>query len=129
MHAGSSHLTVPARCTTPAGDLSAEVIAFAVLGAVCGLLGSLFVYCVNKARVARSLIMTTTLRRYGWVAATALLVSTASYITAYTRKSDRDVINDLFASDTNGQDMPSDWTSPSVLVSLAVFFAGKLTVF
>ena len=33
-----------------AGQMSSEVVAFAVLGAICGLLGSAFVYLLTKVR-------------------------------------------------------------------------------
>lgn len=60
------------------------------------LLGSLFVYFVAKAVLFVRYICTTVRRRYILCMIVAAIVATATYPAAYLRKSDRDVINDLF---------------------------------
>ena len=73
--------------------------------------------------------MTSTRRRYALVAAVSVFVGAITYMTAYTRKTDQAVINDLFsggdAPATGGPSMAA-WSSPSVVLSLCVFFGVKL---
>lgn len=130
-----------ASTTFAGGELSLELFAFVAVGVVCGLLGSVFVMAVNKCRVARKLLMTTTSRKYILVTACAAFVASALYLTPYLRLNDKTVINDLF-SNTQQQPTPSPApangtsnanTAPSmaifgapneatVLFSLAVYF-------
>lgn len=112
-----------------ASQMSAEVVAFAALGALCGVLGSVFVYALTKVRIARKIVMTSSLRRYGLLAAVSLFVGAVTYMTPYTRLSDLAAVNDLFsgndATATGGPSMAA-WKSPSVWLSLSVFFGVKL---
>lgn len=110
----------------PGGGLSAEILAFVALGIVCGILGSLVVWTVNKVRIARKLLMTSTRRRYAIVVGVALTVSSLLYAAPYLRASDRATIQELFsdeASNPDGQQDLSLWQSPSLLLSLAFYFA------
>ena len=80
----------------PAADASWQLVAYAGLGGVCGLAGSLCVLCLSKARVVRRLLVTNTRRRVAFVGGAALLVGALSYSSAFTMQSDRDAINLLF---------------------------------
>lgn len=118
--------TTLARTAFPPGDLNAEVLSYIALGVLCGVVGSMFVWSVNKARIARRLVMTSTLRRYVLVAAVALTVATLTYSTVYMMKGDKEAINDLF-SDV-GTDGMQDWSAPNLIFSLSLFFLLKFTV-
>ena len=80
---------------------------------------------IPQVRIARKIVMTSTLRRYCLVAAVSIFVGSVTYVTAYTRKSDQEVVNDLFSGSDNPEGM-SEWASPSVGLSLCVYFLIKL---
>jgi chloride channel 2 len=119
------------RLQFPGGDLSAEVIAYAALGILCGLMGSCLVYTVNKIRIARKLLMTTHTRRYIILAAVAAGVSSLTYATAYLRQSDKQIISDLFSDERSSPDGVEDmalWRSPGIVFSLIIFIGIKFFV-
>lgn len=112
---------------TGGGGLSAEVFAFVALGAICGLLGSAVVWAVNKTRIARKLVMTSTSRRYALVAAVAAIVAALLGSMTGLRAPDRAAINALFAGagPATGTNVADSALFPSV-GSLLAYAAVKL---
>jgi H+/Cl- antiporter ClcA len=122
--------------TFPNGELTAEIFAFIAVGGLCGLTASLFVMAVNKCRVARKLLMTTTLRKFVLVTICAAVVSSLLYLTPYLRATDKTVVNDLFSTqpasaEPPNADVPSMalFGAPNVatvLFSLAIYLGVRL---
>jgi H+/Cl- antiporter ClcA len=111
----------------PAADLDWQTLAFALLGVASGLLGSAFVYLVNKAVVARKLLLRARPsandaaahetrrgpsssssptsprspfphRRYILAAAVASFVATVTYSARWASQREKDALSDLFSS-------------------------------
>jgi chloride channel 2 len=114
-------------------ELSGEIAAVVVLGVICGGLGAVFVFAVNRCRIARKLVMTSSRRRYVLLAGVAACVATLTYLTPYLRTSDRDALNAMFSQPDaeTGADPLAAWAAGSpggVLLPLAVYGCIKFVV-
>ena len=94
-----------------------------MLGAVCGLLG---VFFINLSTRLISLKEQNTYPllygRYRYTLLISSIVALASYITDYTRLSDREVINDMFSSSFS----KNGWNSYNLILSLGLFSLLKI---
>ena len=138
-----------------APDLSWQLVAFAALGAGCGVLASLLVRATAAAHTARDALMRrcpSPATRYALVAAVAALAALAAAAFPVLALRDRDVINALFqdddgfsgrraavaapASNTSAAAdaaatpprLPSEWGEGGALVGTLLAFAAARTL-
>jgi len=84
--------------TITPSDVSSEIIAFALLGLLCGVAASAFVYLSSKVQIVRRATGKTARARAFQVALVCLLVAVCTYPAGFLRMSDSAAINSLFAS-------------------------------
>ncbi len=95
--------------TITPSDVSGEIVAFAVLGVLCGIVASAFVYLSSKAQIVRRATGKTGRARMVQVLLVCLVVSACTYPAGFLRMSDSAAINSLFASSraVDGPEIPA----------------------
>ena len=84
--------------TITPSDVSSEIIAFALLGVICGVAASAFVYLSSKVQIVRRATGKGARSRAVQVLLVCVLVAVCTYPAGFLRMSDSAAINSLFAS-------------------------------
>lgn len=105
----------------PQLELTLELFSFIVLGTLCGLLGALLINVSTRLiSLKEQNVYPMLYGRYKYTSLIITICAVSTYITQYTRLSDKTVINDMFQGS-----FQNDVWSPNLGLSLTVFFISK----
>lgn len=110
-------------------EFSWEILAFAFLGVLSGLLGGCFVYVASKLIYLRSHFAYPRIHsRFRYTLLVTLICATISYSAAFLQLSDKSIINQMFRAEKLSNYDQLYWNNPSTLFNLTLYVVIKLTL-
>lgn len=109
-------------------DVSWELMSFSLLGVLCGLLASAFVWAIGRALTVSKTLIKGPRSRYIAAGTVGALGAVLTYSAGYLRKGDHEVINDLFSAlhlNNSDSESTADWLQPSIFLTLGVWLGLK----
>ena len=107
-------------------DVSLKVVAFAILGLLCGLAASLLVYALSKTAHARRALLTGGWANLALTAAVAAISALLTYGTPFLRLPDHLAIDTMFASPIAARDPATDEVAPAQWGDMPPAYASAL---